>query len=85
MAAPRRWGRVCIWSGGRGDLLDAQTATVWAINPRSGAVSVAGRLPRALSDAGVVTVGAAIVVAGGLDAAGGTVSTVGRLAPAGAG
>ena len=71
--------------GGRGDLLDAQTATVWAINPQSGAVSVAGRLPRALSDAGVVTVGAAIVVAGGLDAAGGTVSTVGRLAPAGAG
>ncbi len=71
--------------GGRGDLLDAQTAIVWAIDPRLGTVRVAGRLPRALSDAGVLTVGDRIVVAGGLDAAGGTVATVGELVLAGAG
>jgi hypothetical protein len=71
--------------GGRGDLLDAQTATVWAIDPQSGAVRVAGRLPRALSDAGVLTVDNAVVVAGGLDAAGGTLATVGELVPAAAG
>ena len=68
--------------GGRGDLLNAQTARVWAIDPLTGRIRVAGRLPMALSDSGVLTVGGAIVVAGGLDAGGGTVSTVGQLVPA---
>ena len=69
--------------GGRGDLLNAQTAAVWAIDPQTGAVRSAGRLPQALSDTGTLTVSDAIVVAGGLDAAGGTSSAVGEFVPAG--
>jgi N-acetylneuraminic acid mutarotase len=68
--------------GGRGDLLNAQTADVWAINPQTGDVKAAGRLPQPLSDTGALTVGGAIVIAGGLDPAGGTSAAVGELTPA---
>jgi hypothetical protein len=68
--------------GGRGDLLNSQSASVWSIDPLTGTVRRAGRLPRPLSDTGVLTVGHAIIVAGGLSSAG-TVAGVGELVPAG--
>ncbi len=52
------------------------------INPSTGAVHAAGRLPRALSDAGVLSVGNAILVAGGRTSEG-TQAAVGELVPAG--
>jgi N-acetylneuraminic acid mutarotase len=68
--------------GGRGNLDNAQTATVWAIDPHTGRVRVAGRLPTPLSDSGVQTVGDGIIVVGGLEPSGGTGSTVAKLVPA---
>jgi N-acetylneuraminic acid mutarotase len=68
--------------GGRGDELTAQTAAIWAIDPRSGRVRAAGHLPQPISDAGVVAIGNAIVVAGGESPAG-TLAGVGELVPAG--
>jgi N-acetylneuraminic acid mutarotase len=78
-------GSTVYMVGGRGDLDNQQTATVWAINPQTGAVHVAGHLPQPLSDTGVLTVGNAIIVAGGLEASGGTASSVGELVPSAAG
>jgi hypothetical protein len=56
--------------GGRGASTGSQTPTVLAIDPQSGLVRLAGRLPRGISDAGVVASQGAIVVAGGRTAAG---------------
>jgi hypothetical protein len=67
--------------GGRGDLLNSQSASVWSIDPLTGSVRTAGRLPHPLSDPGVLAVGHAIIVAGGLTSAG-TVAGVGELVPA---
>src|SRR3954470_15046769 len=57
--------------GGRGDALDSQHAGIWAVNPRTGHVSRAGRLPAAMSDLAAVGVGERLLVAGGRDAHGG--------------
>jgi hypothetical protein len=55
--------------GGRGAAPDSQTRRILAISP-SGAVSVAGALPRALSDLAAATVGKDVLIAGGRDRAG---------------
>jgi hypothetical protein len=68
--------------GGRGDNLSSQTAEVWSIDPATGAVRSAGRLPAPLSDTGVVGLPGAIVVVGGLSPAGTVPDTVGELVPA---
>jgi hypothetical protein len=73
-------GQTVYVVGGRGDSLDARSAAVWAIDPLTGRVRSAGRLPQPTSDAGVVSLGDAIVVAGGRTAAG-TQSGVGELVP----
>jgi Kelch motif protein len=66
--------------GGRGDLLNAQTSDVWAINPVTGRVRPAGRLPQPTSDAAVATIGPRIVVAGGQSPTS-TLAGVGELVP----
>jgi hypothetical protein len=70
--------------GGRSDVLDAQTAQVWSIDPATGRVRPAGRLPTPVSDAAVLTLGHAIVVAGGQSPTA-TQSAVGELVPVGFG
>jgi hypothetical protein len=67
--------------GGRGANQGTQTRRVLAIDPRSGRVTVAGRLPRAVSDAGAAAVPGAIVLAGGRDSAGQVRAEVLRLGP----
>jgi hypothetical protein len=67
--------------GGRGDSTTSQLSRIWAINPTSGAVTPAGHLPEPLSDAGVLSLGSAIVVAAGHSPAG-TQASVGELLPA---
>lgn len=66
--------------GGRGDSLTSQTRDIWAINPTTGAVTPAGRLPVATSDAGVTTTGGTIVFAGGQTPSS-TLAGVGELVP----
>ena len=56
--------------GGRSSSLTGQTRDVLAVDPRTGKVSSAGRLPYALSDAAAVTAGQRILVLGGRDAGG---------------
>jgi hypothetical protein len=56
--------------GGRGDSLSSQRATILAIDPATGRVRQAGRLPVALSDLSATTVGGNIVVVGGRDPSG---------------
>jgi N-acetylneuraminic acid mutarotase len=77
-------GSVVYLVGGRGDLLNAQTSDVWAIDPATGHVTPAGRLPTPTSDAAVTIVGDAIVVAGGMSPTT-TLDSVGELVPAGSG
>jgi hypothetical protein len=67
--------------GGRGAAQGTQTRRILAIDPGSGRVRKAGRLPRGLSDAGVAAVPGAILLAGGRDAAGRPRSEVLRLEP----
>ena len=50
-------GQTVYVVGGRGDSLDARSAAVWAIDPLTGRVRSAGRLPQPISDAGVVSLG----------------------------
>jgi hypothetical protein len=69
--------------GGRGAGDSDQTAAVYAVNPVTGRVRPAGRLPTPTSDAAVMTIGRAIVVAGGQSPTG-TLAQVGELTPAGA-
>jgi hypothetical protein len=54
---------------------------VLAIDPGSGHVYKAGRLPAAVSDAGAASVPGGIVVAGGRDAAGAVRSDIVKLVP----
>ncbi len=68
--------------GGRGDSTTSQSSGIWAINPATGTVKPAGHLPQPLSDAGVISLGGTIVVAGGRAPAG-TQGAVGELVPAG--
>ena len=56
--------------GGRGDDLSSQRAAILAVDPASGRVRPAGRLPRALSDVGAASLPGRVVVVGGRDAAG---------------
>jgi len=67
--------------GGRGNDLGSQTADVLSIDPRTGAVRRAGRLPQPLSDTAALSIGGGILVAGGL-APTTTVAGVGELVPA---
>lgn len=67
--------------GGRGDLDTAQTADIWAINPATGRITGAGRLPTPTSDAAAMTVGGGIVIAGGQSPTT-TLASVGELVPA---
>ncbi|HUJ35834.1 MAG TPA: hypothetical protein VLW51_11525 [Solirubrobacteraceae bacterium] len=66
--------------GGRGSTLGSQTADVLSIDPRTGAVARAGRLPEPLSDTASLSIGGGIVVAGGLSPTS-TVAGVGELVP----
>jgi hypothetical protein len=59
-------GRVVL-VGGRAQADGGQTASILAINPRSGATTVVGQLPQPLSDAAVALSRGRIVVAGGDD------------------
>jgi len=56
--------------GGRGEGLTDQTSAILAVDPKSGSVSSAGRLPEALSDLGAASLGGRIVAVGGRDRAG---------------
>jgi hypothetical protein len=56
--------------GGRGADQGTQTNTILAIDPVTGRVRRAGRLPVALSDVGAATIGGAVIVAGGREASG---------------
>ena len=67
--------------GGRGALQGTQTRRILSIDPRSGRVRSAGRLPTALSDTGAAPVAGGILLAGGRDAAGAARSDVARLVP----
>ena len=51
--------------GGRGELVTSQRSTVYAIDPATGRVHMAGGLPKPLSDAAVVSMGSRLIVAGG--------------------
>lgn len=66
--------------GGRRDLVTERTAQVLAIDPSSGRVRRAGTLPQPLSDAAVVTLPGALIVAGGATDSG-TQAAVGELVP----
>ena len=56
--------------GGRRALDGDQTSTILGIDPRTGRVHRAGRLPTALSDAAVAATGGLVIVAGGQSPAG---------------
>ena len=56
--------------GGRGDDLASQRATILAVDPASGRVTQAGRLPEALSDLSAGSFRDHATVVGGRDAAG---------------
>jgi hypothetical protein len=72
-------------SGGRlviaGGILSsgAPSAAVYGFDPGSGRVQSLGRLATAVGHASAVTVGGAVYIVGGLDAAGGSVSTASRI------
>jgi hypothetical protein len=68
--------------GGRGDALGTPTTSILAIDPASGRVRSAGRLPRALSDLTAVSQPGAIELFGGRTATA-TVGSVGRLSATG--
>jgi hypothetical protein len=53
---------------------------VWSIDPRTGAVAMARRLPEPLSDTAALPIAGTIVVAGGLSPTS-TVAGVGALVP----
>ena len=68
--------------GGRSDSATGQTSAIWSINTRTGAIRAAGHLPAATSDAAVLRVGGAIIIAGGMTSRGITLAEVGELTPA---
>jgi hypothetical protein len=51
--------------GGRGADQGTQTSAILSVDPVSGRVRPAGRLPVALSDVGAATLGGVVMVAGG--------------------
>ena len=67
--------------GGRAGGAGGQTDAILAVDPRSGRVSAAGRLPRPLSDAAAVAEGGRILVFGGRDAAGAASDQIIALEP----
>jgi len=73
---PYRPERVLIATNQR----DPRVFDVYALDPRSGAVRRDSKLPEPVSDAGVLALGNAIVVAGGRTQTG-TQTAVGELAP----
>lgn len=56
--------------GGRGAVQGSQVDAILAVDPVSGMVRPAGRLPGPLSDTGVAAIDGVIMVAGGPQAAG---------------
>jgi hypothetical protein len=56
--------------GGRGDDLASQRAAILAVDPATGRVSRAGRLPEALSDLSAASFPDHVTVVGGRDARG---------------
>jgi len=56
--------------GGRGGIQGTQTNAILAIDPVSGHVRPAGRLPVGLSDIGVASLGGVVMVAGGREGSG---------------
>ena len=68
--------------GGRGGLLDSQSRAIWAVDPVTGKVRAAGRLPTALSDLGAASGPRGIVLVGGRDAAGRVSDQIMRAAAA---
>jgi YVTN family beta-propeller protein len=70
-AAGAALGNVFYVLGGRGDATASQRRAIWAIDPATGRVRPAGRLPTALSDLGAVAAGDRLLVVGGRDAGGG--------------
>jgi hypothetical protein len=57
--------------GGRGDTTGTQTASILAVDPASGRIRHAGRLPLALSDLGAASFAGHITALGGVDTGGG--------------
>ena len=51
--------------GGRGGVQGTQTSAILSVDPATGRVRPAGRLPVGLSDAGAATIGGVVMVAGG--------------------
>jgi N-acetylneuraminic acid mutarotase len=68
--------------GGRGADQGTQTNTILAVDPMTGRVRRAGRLPVALSDVGAATLGSAVIVAGGRESSGTLSRAVYVLRPA---
>jgi hypothetical protein len=56
--------------GGRGAVQGSQLAEILAVDPVSGRVRPAGRLPTALSDTGAATIGGVVMLAGGRQSTG---------------
>jgi N-acetylneuraminic acid mutarotase len=70
-----------IYAIGGANTAGTRSRAIYAINPTSGAVRLAGLLPRALADTAAVSVGGQIIVAGGSDAAMAPVATIYAVAP----
>ena len=73
-------GRVYI-VGGRGAGLNSQQRTIFAVDPVSGRVRRAGRLPMALSDMGAASLDNHALAVGGRDPSGGVHDEIWSLAP----
>jgi hypothetical protein len=69
-AAGAALGGIFYVIGGRGGSLGDQIAGIYAVDPATGRVSRAGRLPVALSDLGAATLGDRILTLGGRDKGG---------------
>jgi hypothetical protein len=67
--------------GGRGAPQGTQTRAILAIDPATGRVTRAGRLPRPASDMGAAAIGGRIALAGGRDRAGRVLAQVLELTP----
>jgi hypothetical protein len=62
-------GRFYVF-GGRGDTFDSASRAIWSVDPATGTVRGAGRLPGAFSDIGVASGPRGILLVGGRDAGG---------------
>jgi N-acetylneuraminic acid mutarotase len=79
-AAGASLGGSMLVIGGRGDGAVSQRHDILAVSP-AGAVSVAGALPRSLSDLAAVQSGESVILAGGRDSAGHTQSAILTVTP----